>query len=165
MSKIFEAYQGLPPWGKAIVVIGGLTGIYIAASTIYKRVNQAKEESIAGAVAQGAANEVAILEQKGIPRSYSQTQYGAFASELNVSFQGWGTDNDAVMNIFDKMKNDADVYALINAYGVRDIDSGSWNPAPNFRGDLPSALRDEMSSAEIQNLNIKLKNKGIEFQF
>jgi hypothetical protein len=69
------------------------------------------------------------------------------------------------------MKNDADIHALITAYGERTVDKCGVGTG-DFKGDLPSTLAYKYSGAEgsvtgssIAMINSILKSNGLTFKF
>jgi hypothetical protein len=55
--------------------------------------------------------------------------------------------------------------SLVAAYGIREISSGSYNPLPDFTGNLPQAIADELSQSQISSLNSVLVKSGITIRF
>lgn len=87
----------------------------------------------------------------------SSASYYAFSNQLYNAFRqhifGWGTDEDAVYNVFSQMNNTADVYKLIQVYGTKDGKT------------LDVWIRSELSRPELRKLNTILSNKSISYQF
>ena len=77
---------------------------------------------------------------------------------------GYGTDEGTIYSVFRKIKNSGDFALLMNAYGVREISSGAWNPEPNFNGTLVGALTSELSSEDKGKVNKILQSKKIEYK-
>lgn len=98
----------------------------------------------------------------GSPATTPSLDFRSLANQLFDAFDGYGTANDSVLDIFRMLKTDADFDALKAAYGVREISSGRGNIfSSNFEGDLPSTVRDEMSSKQIQSINDILASNNI----
>jgi hypothetical protein len=88
--------------------------------------------------------------------------YRSLANQLFDAFDGYGTGNTKVKEIFNLLKSNADYDALKAAYGVREVSSGAWNIfVQNFEGDLPATIRDEMSESLVSELNEILAKNGI----
>ena len=88
--------------------------------------------------------------------------YRNLANQLFDSFDGYGTNNTKVKEIFYLLKSNADYNALKSAYGVREISSGFLNIfQSNFEGDLPSTINHELDSDELSELNKILASNGI----
>jgi hypothetical protein len=77
---------------------------------------------------------------------------------------GYGTDEEQIYGVFKNIKNDADFAMIQNAYGIREISSGAWNPEPNFKGTLSGALTNELSASEKDVLNNILAQKKITYR-
>lgn len=91
--------------------------------------------------------------------------YRALANEIFDACDGYGTGEDSIVAVFQQLRNNADFDALQDAYGVREVSSGTWNVfQTNFEGDLSSTLRDELSSSWISKINGILSSKGINRQ-
>lgn len=117
------------------------------------------------------------LEQQGIKPSYGQAQYTAWANTLAIQFEGCNAAGsaaafwDALTPIFQSMKNDADVYALIKAYNVRTFDKCGLFTG-DFTGDLSASLSEKFSGLEgslirksIGDINDILQKNGVGFKF
>lgn len=92
----------------------------------------------------------------------SNLDFRSLANQLFDAFDGFGTSNDSVLDIFRMLRTDADFDALKAAYGVREISSGRGNIfSSNFEGDLQSTVRDEMTSKEIQSINDILASNNL----
>lgn len=122
-----------------------------------------------------AQTELTTLASQGINPSYPKEAYGGMANDLQTTFTGCGLDwSGVVVPTFQKMKNDADVYALISNYGVRTFDECGWG---SFTGDLHAALvyktggviltvpniTDIFTVASIENINKILEQNGIKY--
>lgn len=143
---------------------------------VYFFITRPRESNYNAAVnqAQTSLNE---LEQQGIKPSYGQSEYTSMANALEQTFTGCGLDwSGVVVPTFQKMKNDADAYALVQNYGVRNFDECGWG---SFTGDLASALTyktsgviltipnqsDIFTDASIKSINKILSQNGLKFQF
>lgn len=173
-----EQYSKLPFWGKIIVWVVIAIIIYIIFKKIMNLINSGKYRATVNQ-AQQALNQLA---QQGVKPSYGQAQYGAFADTLQSSFQGcsaafspgdfWGT----LEPVFKAMKNDADMYALIIAYGIRTVDRCGIGTG-DFEGNLPATLGEKFSGIEgsfingtfkdisIDEINKILRSNGLSFTF
>lgn len=158
----YKVYTQMPGWAKGLVVVGGLVGVGLVVRYIIKKANQAKDLEKARATLKTVDNQIATL-QASVKASYSLAQYQSWADAIESCFQGWGTCNGD--SFFKNMKNDLDIYLLIQAFGIRTIKSGTWNPTPDFTGNLPMAVRDEYDTIEMAMLNGTLKKNGLTYQF
>lgn len=88
--------------------------------------------------------------------------YRNLANQLFDAFDGYGTDNTKVDDIFKLLKSNADYNALKSAYGIREISSGRFNVfQSNFEGDLTATIKEELDSDELSELNKILASNGI----
>ncbi len=165
-SKFYKYYNGLPGWGKGLLVVGSLAGgvaLYYIGRNTYNAIAKKNQEKKEGAVVDDVKKEQEALTAKGIVPSFSESQYKIWADAMDECFQGWGTCTGDT--IWVNLKNDADVLMLIKAFGVRTISSGRWNPEPDLTGALPKIIRSELSGDEIQTVNEVLGKKGITYKF
>jgi hypothetical protein len=98
----------------------------------------------------------------GLPSGLlSSNQINKIATDLFDAMDGYGTDEDTINSSFEKIKTDADFDAVVKAFGTRTISSGRGNIFQgDYNGDLIGALKSELSSTEIEELNsILQKNK------
>ena len=130
------------------IVVGGL-GLYA-----YNRFRSATAQLDQGDIAKDD------LKKLGQTPSYPDTAYVGFADKINsAGISGFGTDETAIYNVFQQMKNDADVLKLIAAFGNRRIEfSLAWS-------GLSGWLRSELNAAEIDKVNGILASKGIAYRF
>ncbi len=92
--------------------------------------------------------------------SYELSQYAIFCDKLEVAFEDFGTDEDAVYSIFDQMQNDSDLAQLIVTYGKRQY----WGNYIPMSLNLPETIYQEMTRIEIDRINEILSLKGIRFK-
>lgn len=92
-------------------------------------------------------------------------KFKEIADKVFGAMNGYGTDTDEIKNQFALLKNNDDVMSLIATYGIREISSGKYNPTPNFIGNLPEAIANELSQSEISELNSILVKSGISIRF
>lgn len=156
-----ESYTGLPGWAKGVIAVAVVGGIGFL---IWKLIR------VPGAIRDGMGNrqedrawtnEAESLSQKA---TLSKAQLLSLANKLFAAMDGYQTDEAAIYESFRQLKNDADFAGLQAAYGIREISSGSWNPAANFNGNLTAALTDELDSTERQKVNYILSSKKIKYR-
>lgn len=168
IDRAYQYYNGLPTWGKGVVIVGGGMIAWFGILNPIRKVIINKL-SIAKWTKEGreAGDQITILRKQGIRPTISEAQAESFSNSLVKSFNDCGTDEDAVYRVMSQLKNDADVYLLINKYGVRKYAGcGPWNL---FQGSqessLSGAISDELDSQEKQNVNNILEHRGIKFRF
>jgi hypothetical protein len=101
----------------------------------------------------------------GTAPTMTSAKFKEIADKIFIAFEGYGTSTKEINNQFALLKNNDDVMSLIAAYGIREISSGKYNPLPNFSGNLPQAIADELSQSEISELNSILVKSGITIRF
>lgn len=101
----------------------------------------------------------------GSAPTMSEAKFKEIADKIFIAMDGYGTNTDAIINQFSLLKNNDDVMSLIAAYGIKDISSGKYNPIPDFNGNLPEALANELSQTQISELNSILVKSGITIRF
>lgn len=98
-----------------------------------------------------------VHKETGEYQSLSTSSYYMYANQLYNAFRpymfGWGTDEDAIFNVFNQMNNTADVLQLIKTFGTKDGKT------------LDVWIRSELSHSEIRKLNSILSGKGISYAF
>lgn len=160
------AFKDLPSWAKGTVAIAGtltvILGGYFAVRGINNIVKGKSSRDSSKATKSDLKN---LNKNQDTAQTISDSQAEAYASSIFSALNGYGTDEDAIVSVFDKVKNEADVLAISNAFGVREVSSGSWNPEPNYKGDLSGALREDLSDYWVNKLNEVLADKGITFRF
>jgi hypothetical protein len=93
------------------------------------------------------------------------SKFKEIADKIFNAFEGYGTTTKEINNQFALLKNNDDVMSLISAYGIRDVSSGKYNPLPDFTGNLPETIANELSQSEISEINSILVKSGITIRF
>ena len=101
----------------------------------------------------------------GTAPTMTTEKFKEIADKIFDAFEGYGTDTTTIKNQFALLKNNDDVMSLVAAYGIREVSSGSYNPLPDFNGNLPQVIADELSQSEISDLNSVLVKSGITIRF
>lgn len=164
-NKTYQYYKELPSWAKGIVIVGGLTVIYIFASQIIRRTRRLSEGKDAKEAVDSARNELNDLIRKGIKPTISLSQARAYAEKIVKQFKGADLtlgSYDVVYNIFKQLKNNADYLLLKQEFGVRSYDDALWGQVKNVT--LESAIQDELTNWRIGNLNAVLEKAGITYR-
>lgn len=114
---------------------------------------------------QESYNELEVLNNSTYTKQkITKSQAEAYANVIHAAMDGYGTDEQAIYNVFWKLYNDADYLAVKNAYGIREVSSGTWNPEANFKGTLIGALTSELSAEEKKKINDILRKKKIKYR-
>lgn len=85
--------------------------------------------------------------------TYKESEYKQFADRLFNAMDGVGTNEQAIYDVFGKMKTKADVLKLIAVYGVKDDET------------LSQWLYGDLSTSEIATVNNILSTQQIDYQF
>lgn len=152
--------------------------IFVLYKVISGAIRKAKAKSNYNATVNEAQTGLTQLAAQGVTPSYGEAQYSTWANAIEQGFSGCGAGWSAVLKpTLLEMKNDADVYALIQKYGVRTIDECGWG---TFEGDLGATIGYKFSGFRfcdawfnptcekcgcVSEINKILKSKGIVFQF
>lgn len=171
MKWFLNLFQTKPVYAILLIAVI-LVLIYIAYKVISGAIAKAKQTGNYNAAVNQSQTALNQLAQQGVKPSYGEAQYSTWADALEKAFSGCGAGYSTVVEpTLQQMKNDADVYALIQKYGVRSIDECGWG---SFNGDLGATLGYKFSGwtfcgslicGTISDINKILKSKGIVFQF
>jgi hypothetical protein len=101
----------------------------------------------------------------GTAPTMTTDKFKEIADKIFNAFEGYGTDTTTIKNQFALLKNNDDVMGLVAAYGIREVSSGNYNPLPDFTGNLPQTIADELSQSEISEINSILVKSGITIRF
>ena len=175
-NKSYEFYKELPPWAKGAIIVGGGIIATLAVISILKKVKADAENKTDIKEATDASAALKALNKKGIYQTLNNVQLESICLSLVQAMDGCGTTENNVLAQFKKMKNDADVLALIEKFGIRyyqpcaasqPISYIRWmNNKKSFGGTLSTWLTYEMDSSEINTyVNKPLAANGIKFQF
>ena len=143
-----------PKTKKGLVVVSALA---IGGFLLFKMLG--KKNPKAGSGAAGGGN---TGGGDGFASGVSNLDFRALSNDVFDALDGYGTNEEAIENAFNKLQSDADLNALIDAYGVRTVSSGALNVfQKDYTGDLFGSLKSELNSTELDRLNQILANKGI----
>ena len=143
-----EWFNKLSPTMQIVAVVIGLVAIFFlvkSGKNFFKMISQTA----------GQKGEEAAFLAKGQTKTFTSSQYSQFANKLEQAMIDPGTDESSIFTVFNAMKNDLDILALEQAFGIR---SGRWQWTEY---DLGTWLRDELGSSDMQRLNALLSQKGI----
>ena len=140
--------------------------VIAAAYLLYKIFNKKGNQStIYGGNSVGVFPNPNLGGTIGTATTMNEAKFKEIADKIFNAFEGYGTDTTTIKNQFALLKNNDDVMGLVAAYGIREISSGKYNPLPDFTGNLPQAIADELSQSEISDLNSVLVKSGITIRF
>jgi hypothetical protein len=183
-NKVFNYYKELPSWAKGVVVIGGIAILYFTTKSILKRVKLSVETKNEREALKTQEDEIKKEQTTGAKATYPESQYKTWASQIKNQYDGcdgsfgrpilqfipptwlgnimWSNSGALTSNIFFKLKNNIDFLKLSSAFGISTYDQcGLWNG--DFKGNLQSAIVDELDENERKALNDILKKNGITY--
>lgn len=171
--KLWTWFKNFPWYVQVIFIIVLLFILY----QLYKFIKTKIEAGNYNAAVSQAQTAINQLVKQGVNPSYGQAEYTNSANALQKIFDGCTLAEDSasgwdiLQGIFNKMKNDADIYSLIKAYGVRTTDKCGLFTG-NINADLSSTLVEHFSGAEqflirhsLSDINAILQKNGITFSF
>lgn len=187
-EKLFQVYNGLPPWAKGVVVIGGLAMVYFTGRFTYNFVKRQIDIKFSKKTRAEFKDDLRRLAAKGIKPTFLESQYLAWADQIQEQFSGC----DSKQNVFDmsdpifgwagnysgsgklfvtiakSLRNDADFAALIVAYDIRTYSQCGnifgLNIFGEVTGGLYTAIIDELDQGERNGINKYLESKGITYR-
>ena len=153
-------------YGKTIAIVAGVGILSYIAYRIYKK-NKAENDLAK------TKNDLNTLSDQGVQPTFLSSQYTVFANAIKQAAYGVMTDEKAIYAVFDKMKNDADVLKLYDAFGIWKYPCNAiefplstlFGASDCGTGDLAMYLTDKLDSGEIQQINSILSKKGIKYRF
>ena len=156
-TKILDALRmkTVPGWAKGIAIIVIIIFVAWLAYQFYK---SAQDRELAAAF----RKDKDMLYDKGERPTFNRTQYATFADKLYAASQAQnitGTQEDAIYDVFEQMKNEMDIVLLTEAFGQKRL-SFSFRDA-----GLGGYLTDELDQDELDIINAKLAKKGINSRF
>lgn len=107
-------------------------------------------------------DDITKLINAGKVPSYPDSQYYTFADLLQAAMEGMGTDEDAILAVFEKINSDLDVLLLVKAFGIRSYHEFAWIDEDYT---LTQWFQNELSDGMFEDINDILKDKGINFYF
>lgn len=134
----------IPGWAKGVLLITGAAAVAFVGYKIYKAVQNFEKQKGSRLEDKAVSSDLKTLISQGKGPTISSSQAAALANEIFSAMDGWGTDNKQIIAALNNAKNDADVLAIIDAFGTKEISSGALNPEPNYKGRLPGAIVSEM---------------------
>ena len=160
-----EIFEGLPGWAKGVIAVAVVGGGAYLIYELQKGVKNIKKNAGSKSEAGAVTTELNTLNTaSSTKQTLSPAQATAMANMLFTAMDGYGTDSVTIMKQLLQLKNQADWLAVNNAYGVRTLSSGRFNPEPDFTGTLTASLANELGvlDAELQQgVNKQFAARGI----
>lgn len=147
-TSLKEATLNKPLVWLTIIGIGGYA-LYKLGSAIYKKLNL-----------DNANKDIIDAQKAGQTPSYPTGTYSQLADKIYAAVMyTWGTDEQAIYDVFSSMKNNLDVAMLIKAFGKRRLEFSTQD------AELGAHLSNDLDTTEINKINTILASKGITYRF
>lgn len=173
--SIQKSYDSLPPWARGVVGVIIVGGVAVIGYTLYTKIRDRARLQESLKLGDFAEKELLELAKKGIKATLTKTQLESLSLKLQEAMDGCGTSTTQVNQVFEELKNKADVLSLISVFSVRyyrpcaissPISYALWlRNERAYGGNLPVWLTYDLSSSEIDKINSILASKGIDFKF
>ena len=133
-----------------LTIIGlGAYAIYKVGSAIGKKLSLSN-----------ADKDIRDAQKAGAVASYSAATYSQLADKIYTAVMyTWGTDEQAIYDVFNLMKNNIDVANLIKAFGKRRVEFSTQEL------ELGAHLSNDLDSSEINKVNSILASINITYRF
>jgi hypothetical protein len=147
-TNIKEATLNKPLVWLTILGIGGYA-LYKLGAAIAKKLTLSN-----------ANKDIIDAQKAGQVASYPSGTYSQLADKIySAVMYTWGTDEQAIYDVFNQMKNNLDVALLIKAFGKRRVEFSTLDQ------ELGAHLSNDLDSSEITKINNILSSKGINYKF
>lgn len=95
--------------------------------------------------------------------TFSESEYIQMADKMATAFvYEWGTDENPIYEVFDKLKSKSDFLKVVDKFGVRTLESTMYPWPFNMQtGNLYQFLATELDSEEKTEANIHLAKTGV----
>lgn len=168
-------YEDQPKVTKGIINVIVVGGVAFTAWQLWKAAKRKKELQAALETAQLAKGELVELAKRGVYPSYYTSQYELWANQLQEAMAGCGTDEDLILEVMGKMRNDADVLRLIEVFGVRYYRPCAGSQpisylmyladSQTFGGGIGEWFGYDLSAGDIADINAVLAANGVSYRF
>jgi hypothetical protein len=147
-TNLKEATLNKPLVWLTIIGLGGYA-LYKLGAAIAKRLTL-----------DNANKDIIDAKKSGQVASYPTGTYSQLADKIySAVMYTWGTDEQAIYDVFNQMKNNLDVALLIKAFGKRRVEFSTLDQ------ELGAHLSNDLDSSEINKINNILSSKGINYKF
>ena len=176
-SKFAQLYQGNRCLVNAAISIGGLAILTYATMAIVKAVRKPSNQGggfngggTNGGGNAGTGNTGNTGGNFGVSPTISNTKATSLANKLEDAMDHYGTDEQAIIEAFDEMQNDADVALVYQKFGLRpylDTIFGGGSPVGldswfgNYDDlDLAAWMRAEVDCEDVGDACSKMASAG-----
>lgn len=141
--QLVKEYKKLSPTMKFIVVLVVIIMAYYIFHNVKAKANAIKNIAESKAEIQQIKSDVEAHEDKGEKPTMTFADYQAEANKLYNAMNGFGTDDDAVEEVFNSIQNNVDFLKLKAAFGTRE--GSTWQQW--LDGDLNQAEKDAINQS------------------
>jgi hypothetical protein len=138
---------------KILVALVALLLLYFAWKLFLKKSEKEKVAEKASATINGLPIEETNL-------SLAQGDINLIAQELYNAMKGWGTDEDAVIALFNRISTKDDLLAVMKRFGTPEY--GTWITGYKYL-DLTGWLKEELSGEPLNAVRNVFLNYGVPF--
>lgn len=133
---------------------------------VYRQIQKSKGAKDEKKDVKKVEDDVAILKKKGQSPSYTEGSYNILASQILQACAGYGTDEQQIYRVMDKMKKDIDFAKLVTAFGRRTLPCDRlMRPFDNCGdGNLLELLSSELDDSEANYCNKILAKNGVTYR-
>ncbi len=142
MKDFSEWWKALPMGLRIVIIVISIIIVYYVYTYIKSYSSTVKQSS----------QEQAYISQ-GQVQSFPDAEYESMSNEIVTAISGWGTDEDAVLNVMGRLNNNLDAVKLNQAFGQRE---GTG---------LKGWLEGDLSSSDIAQIYQILGTNGITYKF
>lgn len=164
--KAIGKFFATPSFARTLVIIAGIALLFLGIFW-YRSYRKRKQQE-----QQFEDDYDNLVEGSNQKATYLKTNYQQFADKIyEAGCSGifcYGTDEDAIYDIFQKMENELDVLLLVKAFGLRSPRGGVCIPIPGAMEceiSLGPWLQGELEDDEFAEINKILTQKGIKYPF
>jgi len=155
----------IPSWSKGVISIVIAGAGAFALFKLYKYLSTLKEQEGQKAELTTTEDQLKKLKEQGKSAGITRAQVDQIANKLQTAINGYGTHYNTIYSVLIQIKNEVDLLNVRKAYGIRKVNSGSFNFADDFSGTLDQTMVEELSQSDIQKINLMLAKKGISNRF
>ncbi len=147
-TSLKEATLNKPLVWLTIIGVAGYA-LYKLGSVLYKKLDLSS-----------ADKDIIDAKKSGVTPSYPLATYTQLADKIYTAVMyTWGTDEQAIYDAFNLMKNNLDVAMLIKAFGKRRLEFSTQD------AELGAHISNDLDATEIAKVNSILASKNITYRF
>ena len=163
-------FNNLPSWAKGTIAVIGTVGVAIGVIYGVKAVkNIIKNKNTEGQnkeVESASTDLEALNKSSKTKQKLSNLSIQTIANAIKDESDGIGLEHNyywSVSTQLNKLQNNADYLALVEAFGIRTINSGIYF-VPDFKGTLSQVIHHALPQSDVDDLNRLLQKKGIKYR-